>query len=61
MKWDLGLNWRVIIEYVTAWPNLPNIVRFGPYHPHEFVFGDHAWPQNASDKLATSTTNKVSF
>ena len=25
---------------VTAWPNMPNIVRFGPYRPHGFVPGD---------------------
>ena len=46
---------------VTAWPNLPDIVRFGPYHPHGFVLGYHTWPQNASDKSWTSTTNNVSY
>jgi hypothetical protein len=61
MKWDLGLNWRVIIEYVTAWPNLPDIVYLRSYHPYGFVLGDHVWSQNASDKLATNTTNKVSY
>ena len=44
---------------VTVWHNLPDIVRFGPYRPHGFVLGDHAWPQNAYDKLTTSTTNKA--
>jgi len=61
MKWDLGLNWRVIIEYVTAWPNLPDIIYLRSYRPHGFVLGDHVWFQNASDKLATNTTNKVSY
>jgi len=46
---------------VTTQPNLPDIVRFGPYRPHEFVIGDHVWPQNASNKLATNTTNKASY
>jgi hypothetical protein len=49
-----------LIPNVTAWPNLLDIVCFGPYRPHRFVLGDHAWPQNTSDKLATSTTNKAS-
>jgi hypothetical protein len=26
---------------VTARLNLPDIVRFGPYHPHRFVLGNH--------------------
>jgi hypothetical protein len=46
---------------VTVRHNLPDIVRFGPYRPHEFVLGDHAWSQNASDKLATNTINKGSY
>jgi hypothetical protein len=50
-----------LIPNVTAWPNLLDIVCFGPYRPHRFVLGDHAWPQNTSDKLATSTTNKTSY
>jgi hypothetical protein len=48
-----------LILNVTAWPNQPDIIRFGPYRPHEFVLGDHAWPQNASDKSTTNTTNKA--
>jgi len=48
-------------EDVTAWPNLPDIVRFGPYRPYGFVLGDHIWPQNASDKSATYTINKASY
>jgi len=47
-------------ESVTARPNLPDIVRFEPYRPYGFVLGDHTRPQNASDKLATNTTNKAS-
>jgi hypothetical protein len=46
---------------VITWHNLPNIVHFEPYYPHGFVLGDHVWPQNAFDKSATSTTNKVSY
>jgi hypothetical protein len=45
---------------VIARPNLPDIICFGPYRPHGFVLGSHTWSQNASDKLATSTTNKGS-
>jgi len=26
-----------LIPNVTAQPNLPDIIRFGPYHPHGFV------------------------
>jgi hypothetical protein len=48
-----------LILNVTAWPNQPDIIRFGSYRPHEFVLGDHAWPQNASDKSITNTTNKA--
>jgi hypothetical protein len=53
------------IDNVTARPNLPYIVRFGPYRPHGFVPGDASphlslMPQNAYDKLATSTLNKAS-
>jgi len=48
---------------VIARPNLPYIVRFGPYRPHDFVSGDASpylslTPQNAYDKSATSTLNK---
>ena len=51
---------------VTARPNLPYIVRFGPYRPHNFVPGDTSpqvslTPQNTYDKLATITLNKVSY
>jgi len=54
-----------LIPNVTARPNLPYIVRFGPYCPHGFVCGDASpllslTPQNAYDKLTTSTTNKAS-
>ena len=48
-----------MIPNVTAPPNLLDIVRFGPYRPHGFVLGDHAWPQNVSNKSATSTINKA--
>jgi len=48
-------------EDVTAWPNLPDIVHFEPYRPYRFVLGDHIWPQNASNKSATCTTNKASY
>ena len=55
-----------LIPNVTVRPNLPYIVRFGPYRPHGFVPGDASslvslMPQNAYDKLATSTLNKVSY
>jgi len=45
---------------ITARPNLSYIVHFGPYCPHDFVHGDASphlslTPQNAYDKLATST------
>jgi hypothetical protein len=46
---------------VTTNPNLPDIVRFGHYCPLRFVLGDHACPQNTSNKSATSTTNKGSY
>jgi len=54
-----------LIPNVTARPDLPCIVRFGPYSPYGFVPGDASpllslTPQNAYDKLATSTTNKAS-
>jgi hypothetical protein len=51
----------VLIPNVTTRPNLPDIVRLGPYRPHKFVLGDHTWPQNASEKSTTSNTNKVSY
>jgi len=55
-----------LIPNVTASPNLPYIVRFEPYRPHGFVSEDASsllslTPQNAYDKLATSTLNKVSY
>jgi hypothetical protein len=55
-----------LIPNVAARPNLPCIIRFGPYHPHGFVPGDPSpllslTPQNAYDKLATSTLNKVIY
>jgi len=55
-----------LIPNVTARPNLPYIVRFGPYRPRSFVSGDVSshlslTPQNAYDKLATSTLNKASY
>jgi hypothetical protein len=45
-----------LIPKVTAWPNLPYIVRFGPYRPHDFVPSDASLllsltSQNAYDKL----------
>ena len=53
-----------LIPNVTAWPNLPYIVRFGPHRPHGFVPGDASpllspTPQNTYNKLATSTTYKA--
>jgi len=50
-----------LIPNVTVRSNLSNIVHFGPYRPHKFVFDDHAWPQNASDKSLTNTINKISY
>jgi len=55
-----------LISNVTAQPNLSYIVRFGPYRPHGFVSGDTSpllslTPQNAYDKLATSTLNKANY
>jgi len=61
MKWDLGLNWRVIIEYVTTWPNLLDIVCLEPYCPHGFVLSNHTWFQNVLDNSATNNTIKVSY
>jgi hypothetical protein len=51
---------------VTAQPNMSYIIRFGPYHPHGFVFGDaspllNLTPQNTYNMLVTSTTNKASY
>jgi hypothetical protein len=53
-------------KVVTARPNLPYIVRFGPYRTHGFVPGDVSpllslTPQNMYDKVATSTLNKASY
>ena len=45
----------------TTQPNLPDIVFFGPYHPHGFVLGSHAWPQDMFVKLVTSTINKANY
>jgi hypothetical protein len=55
-----------LIPNVIIRPNLPYIVRFGPYHPHGFVSGDASLllsltPQNTYDMLATSTLNKASY
>jgi hypothetical protein len=51
---------------VTARPNLPYIVRFGPYRPYGFVPGDASpslslTPQNTYDKSTTNTLIKVSY
>ena len=45
-----------MVEPVTAWPNMLNIVRFGPYRPHGFVPGDASpllslTPQNAFGRV----------
>ena len=55
-----------LIPKVTAQPNLPYIVRFGPYRLHDFVPGDASSilslkPPNAYDKLVTSTLNKAIY
>jgi hypothetical protein len=55
-----------LIPNVIVRPNLPYIVRFGPYRPHGFVSGDASSllsliPQNTYDMLATSTLNKASY
>jgi hypothetical protein len=55
-----------LIPNVTARPNLPYIVRFGPYCPHSFVPGDaspllNLAPPNVYDKLATNTLNKDNY
>ena len=50
-----------LIPNITVWLNLPDIVRFRPYCPRGFVFGDNAWPKNASNKLTINTTNKASY
>jgi hypothetical protein len=54
------------MNIVTARPNLPYIIHFGPYRPHDFVPGDVSpllslTSQNAYNKLATSILNKVSY
>jgi hypothetical protein len=46
-----------LIPNITARPNLPYIVCFGPYHPHNFLSDNTSpllslTPQNAYDKLA---------
>jgi hypothetical protein len=56
----------VLIPTITARPNLPYIVCFGPYRPHGFVPGDASpflslMPKNAYDKSATNTFNKASY
>jgi len=58
--------WILERRLVRARPNLPYIVRFGPYRPYCFIPGDMGpllslTPQNAYDKLATSTLNKTSY
>jgi hypothetical protein len=65
LSFHLTFHTSSLITCVTARPNLPYIVRFGPYRPHGFVPGDASpllspTPQNAYDKSATSTLNKVS-
>jgi len=55
-----------LIPNITARPNLPYIIRFGPYRPHGFVPGDASsllglTPQNVYDKLATNTLNKANY
>jgi len=50
-----------LILNVTVQPSQPDIVHFGFYRRHGFVLGDHARLQNAHDKSATSTTNKVNY
>ena len=55
-----------LIPNVTAGPNLPYIIRFGPYRPRGFVPGNASpllslMPQNSYNKSATSTTNKASY
>ena len=50
-----------LIPNVTARPNLANIIGFGPYRHHEFVFRSHAWPQIMSDKSTTNNTNKANY
>ena len=49
------------IPNITARPNLANIIGFGPYRHHEFVFRSHTWPQNVSDKSTTTSTNKANY
>jgi len=58
-------NIRGLFNVVTTRPNLPYIIRFGPYRPHSFVPGDASLllsltPQNVCDKLATNILNKAS-
>ena len=66
LSFHLTFHTSSLIICVTARPNLPYIVRFGPYHPHGFVPGDASpllslMSQNTYDKLATSTLNKASY
>jgi hypothetical protein len=49
---------------VIARPNMPNIVRFGPYRHHVFVLGDASpllslTPQNVYNRSVASTTHKA--
>jgi hypothetical protein len=55
-----------LIPNVTARPNMPYIVRFGPYRPHDFVLGDVSpllslTPQNTYNMLTTNTNNKANY
>jgi len=55
-----------LIPNVTVRPNMLYIVRFGPYRPRGFVFGDASpllsmTPQNVYNMLATGTTDKASY
>jgi len=66
LSFHLTFHTSSLITCVTARPNLPYIIRFGPYRPHGFVPGDASpllslMPQNTYDKLATSTLNKASY
>jgi len=53
-----------MVNPIISRPNLPYIVRFGPYHPHGFVLGYASpslipTPQNAYNMLATNMTHKA--
>jgi hypothetical protein len=66
LSFYLTFHTSSLITCVTARPNLPYIIRFGPYYPHGFVPGDASpllrlMPQNTYDKSTTSTLNKASY